>query len=228
VLGVNLDPAVGDIDAGSRSLPLAIAPRRVGDVVDVALRVNTGGASLGAAGFDVHYDPTRLTFLSVAEGSGWGSGTFEANEEVVGTIRFGLAPSVTSVVSGSAVELAVVRFRAVATGTAALSGTVVTLQSLATATQFNGVAIGAGSLPRSMAAADVSVVINAARSRRDVARPEEEAASVVDEAVDAEVVDVEVVDEITDSEITTTTTNNNNRPLVASLQKASEQQAKSR
>ena len=69
---------------------------------------------------------------------------------------------------GSAVELALIRFRAVTgvTGLTSINGTISTLNSLGTASALNGVPIGAPSPPRPFVAGAVRVLVTATRRRR--------------------------------------------------------------
>jgi hypothetical protein len=78
-VGANLASAAGDLDLGSTSA-LPINQVSLQTVFSVPVKMHTAGAVLGAAAFEVVYDPARLTLVSVQEGSGWAGGTFEFNE----------------------------------------------------------------------------------------------------------------------------------------------------
>ncbi|EGD82877.1 hypothetical protein PTSG_03507 [Salpingoeca rosetta] len=152
----NLDPEVGDADIGSAS-GVAVGPLRVGETVTVPVRVNTGGAALGAYELAVMFDTTVLEFVSATASV---NGLFDRNAQTAGRVEFGGTVSGDSV-SGSALEVAELEFRVVGAGSSVLSGTVVTLSQ----PDVSGTAIGSGT-ERAFIAGRVPFEATSTRRRR--------------------------------------------------------------
>ena len=153
----NLAPAVGDVDLG-RATGAPVAPTRIGDRFSVAVRVNSGGQSVGALELAIRYDPTQLRALSARAGADWAAGAFIATlNDPPGVLLLGGTPSTAAGV----VELGLVEFEVVAAsaGLAAIGGEIVTLAT------DNQIAIGTGAA-RDFVAGEITVLLEERRRRR--------------------------------------------------------------
>ena len=56
-LSCNLDPAAGDVDLGSATGLAAPLLVEAGEMLELPVRINSGGKALGAFGLEVHFDP---------------------------------------------------------------------------------------------------------------------------------------------------------------------------
>jgi hypothetical protein len=118
----NLDPDVGDIDLGE-PLGLPLASMLVGSTFAVRVRAQLGATSVRSIQLHVVFDTSRLQILSVVQSPSWTGGLFRSNTDVVGVANFGGSCDATS----GLFELAVIQFKVIGTGLAAVSGSVVTL-----------------------------------------------------------------------------------------------------
>ncbi|MCA9513816.1 MAG: hypothetical protein KC635_02635, partial [Myxococcales bacterium] len=108
----NLTPAVGDVDLGE-SVGVAHPDRSPGAMFVMPLRVNTGGAPIGALDVTVTFDPAVVRIVSVDAGAGWPGGQLDAAlDNVAGEVHVVAAARAGASASGSALEVARLTFRA--------------------------------------------------------------------------------------------------------------------
>ncbi|GMV40339.1 MAG: hypothetical protein AMXMBFR64_20550 [Myxococcales bacterium] len=114
-IACNLTPATGDVDLGDTS-GLAHKDRLPNELFTMPVRINTGGAGLGAFDLEIHFDPAVIEAMGVTPGAGLGAGTtFSGNASTTpGTVFInGFSSPTGSPPSGSAVEIAKIQFRAI-------------------------------------------------------------------------------------------------------------------
>jgi hypothetical protein len=130
----NLNPAsAGDVDLGAGD-GQPLTDRAVGQNVDVAVRVNTGGLYLGTFDLYVYFDPTVLSIQDPKTAVTFnpnkkqiGSGILDAVVEG-GSLHFSGSIDTTSLRNAAAL-LVTIRFNAIGAGTTQLSGHVELLGS---------------------------------------------------------------------------------------------------
>jgi hypothetical protein len=145
-LAVNLSPGAYDVDLGNAAgSPFYFTCDSDGQF-DLPVRIHTGGSPLTAFQIVVEFDSTVIAAASARAGSGWPT-TFDAtlNDPVTAVQIIGAGGSQI----GAAVEIAVLTFDCIGTGTTALTGTV--LETLTTGNALLGtddraLASGAGVL----------------------------------------------------------------------------------
>ena len=162
----NLDPTVGDVDIGLAS-GLALVPAVLGQTFSASVRINVGGYVLRSAQVKIVFDASKLSAISVVQGSQWPGGPFAANLDTAGVASFGGA---SNSVSGL-FEVAVVTFQVIGVGTGAIGGTVVTLAD------DNGDPIPSTGTIGAFVAGHVAIVLTATR-RRSLTNPSQEAMAV--------------------------------------------------
>jgi hypothetical protein len=112
-LAVNLLPDVGDVDLGN-STGLAFPDRTGDEYFDMPVRVNSGSRTLGGIDLEITYDPSVLLADSARVGSGIPGALFAANVSEPGRIYLNASPPIAGAgVSGAAIEVAVLRFKAI-------------------------------------------------------------------------------------------------------------------
>ena len=105
----NLLPAVGDVDLGRR-VGVAHPDVGPGEAFDMPLRVNTGGAALGAFDVTITYDPDVITALGGVPGAGWPGGQLEVTvDDPPGVIHVVGAAAPGTTASGDALEVVVLK-----------------------------------------------------------------------------------------------------------------------
>jgi len=153
----NLEPALGDLDLG-HAVGVPIGGVTVGDVLEVPVRVNTGSNMLGSFEFVISYDIAVLEVVDVVSSlPGLLDYTvLSSNLRIAGAVDM-------FEVSGTAVELVVIRFRAVQARLTGLSGFIESLNGA----DLDGTPIGSG-LVRAIIAGAVDFEVLAGSNRRAV------------------------------------------------------------
>jgi len=118
----NLDPAVGDIDLGE-PLGLPLASMVIGTSFTVRVRAQLGLSAVRSIQLHVLFDTSRLQVVNVTQSASWSGGLFRSNLDVVGLANFGGSCDATS----GLFEVALIQFKVIGTGIAAISGSVITL-----------------------------------------------------------------------------------------------------
>jgi len=164
-LACNLNAAGGDVDIGAAS-GVPLGPSRAGQTLTVPIRVNSGGVAIGAVEVLVRYNPLDFERVgSIARGSHWPGGVFEAVDDPPGTILVGGSP--TGTYRGSALELAIVRLRVRRNSATpvSLTGEIRTLNEPPSVEDLGGRAIG-GAAPRPILAGAIQVALGSRRLAR--------------------------------------------------------------
>eukprot|EP00899_Mesostigma_viride_P004110 jgi/Mesvir1/136/Mv02308-RA.1 len=118
----NLDPALGDVDLGSR-FGFMYEQLRVGQEVVVDVRVNAATAALLSFQVTLFLDPASLAAVSCVQGPDW-EGSFEcAVNNPVNEVLF-LGANFGSVEQGAELTVGSVRLRALAPGIIPLTGAI--------------------------------------------------------------------------------------------------------
>ena len=105
----NLQPGVGDIDLGD-VVGVPIATQTVGNAFNVSVQVNSGTDVLNSVEYDILFDPTVLTAVSVTPGPDWPStGIFIYSvNDARNIISIGGSPVNGTLAQGSMLHLATV------------------------------------------------------------------------------------------------------------------------
>ena len=163
VFACNLDPDVGDVDIGDvTGVPLKFA--HVGESFVAPVRINSGNQVLGSFNVEIVYDSELLEVVSVNEGADM-TGFFVADKSSqTGKVRIAGALSI-EVQDHPVLHVADVKFRAMSSGTARVSGTVLMIA----ADDLLGSVIGLP-VPRNIVAGDIEVTTdnNMGRQRRSL------------------------------------------------------------
>eukprot|EP00041_Stephanoeca_diplocostata_P039524 m.1633890 g.1633890 ORF g.1633890 m.1633890 type:complete len:3678 (+) comp25412_c0_seq2:994-12027(+) len=166
-IACNVDPIVGDADIGAPT-GIPIPAKNFGATFTVPIRVNAGTAAVGAIELNIQYDADVFIVVSVARGSTWPGGVFEAVVDPPGTITVGGSPQGTGF-RGTAAELAVVTLRVTSSVAqlTTISGTVRTFAEPPSVDDLAGRQIGAA-VPRTIVSGAIVVQIaGTGRHQRD-------------------------------------------------------------
>lgn len=159
----NLDPDVGDVDIGDvTGVPLK--PVQVGESFVAPVRINSGGLVLGSFDAEVVYNSELLEVVGVDEGADMTGFFVSSQTGQTGKVRIAGALTIESQ-DYPVRHVADVKFRAISSGVAHVSGTVLMIA----ADDLVGSVIGIP-VPRSIVAGDVEVATdnNLGRLRRSL------------------------------------------------------------